>query len=170
MTIEYDSDGGTWVTPGRMAVTSPRAARAVLSELDRIQRGGGAVRSRYHTNTPPWERDTIGERFGPDEPPVGTVLRWTPSTGDTAPRVAIRISEANWTITGEGRDRETDWGTVGRKIGDAPCWVATDWREIPRPDPEPAGDEAVKDWAARFLPVSESTNAEPVQPVEPEDV
>jgi hypothetical protein len=155
MTIGYDSDGGTWVDPGRISVRTPDGARRVLDTMARIQRGDLDMRSRYHASTPPWERDTIGERFGLDEPPVGTVLRWTPSGDGAHPQVAIRVSETEWMISGRSRD-DTDWGTVGRRIGDAPCWVATDWREIPRPEPEPAGDEAVKDWAARFLPVSES--------------
>jgi hypothetical protein len=97
----------------------------------------------------PWERDDTA-RFGPSEPPVGTVLRYG---GPDAPGYAVHVPSGHWAVA--GLDDEFDWPAIARRIGDQPCEVAVAWREIPRPEPTPAGDDAVKDWASQFLPVTE---------------
>lgn len=123
-----------------------------------MQRAGRMLRAGLRTPTdflqvPPWERASLA-RFGEQEPPVGTVLRWVEQNAAATTRVAVRISETAWT---DSVGEVSDWHTLARKIGDAPCHVALSWREIPRPEPEPAGDEAVRDWAAQFIPESPSS-------------
>lgn len=129
-----------------------------------IQRAGRMLRAGVRTPTdvldviPPWERADLA-RFGEQEPPVGTLLRWRAPDGVV--RFAFRAPEGWLAFVGTTQHRWVDVATA--MIGDAECHVALTWREIPRPEPEPVGDEAVRDWAAQFIPES------PSAPVEDED-
>lgn len=100
-----------------------------------------------HASAPEW-----AARWGEQAPPVGTVLRWTDTDGSNM-RLALATGDDEWV--------PTDMNVVGRNpiafvslarvIGNSPCSVAVDWREIPTVEARPAGDAAVKDWAAQFI-------------------
>lgn len=97
----------------------------------------------YVTQTP----DYVA-RWGTTPPPVGTVLRWIDGE-DTF--VAICNGDDRWTtdcndIVG------TSFVSLARIIGNHPCDVAIAWRAVPQVEARPAGDDAVRDWAAQFIP------------------
>lgn len=97
----------------------------------------------YVVNAPEW-----AARWGETAPPVGTVLRWY-DTPEVEPRIAICVGDDEWCVS-----RNTQLQTfpqVARGIGNSPCDMAVDWREIPTVEARPAGDDAVKDWASQFL-------------------
>lgn len=122
-----------------------------------MQRAGRMLRAGLRTPTdflqvPPWERADLA-RFGEQEPPVGTLLRWRGR--DDVVRFAFHAPEGWLAFVGTTQHRWTD--VASAMIGDSECHVALSWREIPRPEPEPTGDEAVRDWAAQFIPESPSS-------------
>lgn len=110
--------------------------------------------------------EDVHGRFG-SEPPVGTVLRWKRPVGPGLDYVATRAGDGRWYVTGQ-QSGSQDWARIVAWIGDNECHVAVSWREIPRPEPEPSGDDAVADWAAQFIPPSASSPATP--PWGPDDV
>lgn len=127
------------------------------------------VVARRRTSSPALERppyDAAPEwaaRWGEQAPPVGTVLRWTP-IGSSIERIAVAIGDDEWQTTDQNmRGGTIEFVGLARMIGNSPCSVAVDWREIPTVEARPAGDAAVKDWAAQFLapqaPAQASTDA-----------
>jgi hypothetical protein len=117
------------------------------------RRSGTLVRSGY-----PWE--PVSDRFD-SEPPVGTVLRWRRPVGPGLDYVATRAGNGHWYVTGQQHGPQS-WAQIVAWIGDNPAAVAIDWRDIPAPDPAPSGDDAVREWAAGFLPVLPGPGAEDV--------
>lgn len=101
------------------------------------------------------------DRFQGQEPPVGTVLRWVkvynepqgdlvldPGSGladsgrirfnieggQEYHFVAFRAPNGKWYTTSQrGRD-VNDWSDLLKRIGDAPCWLVSDWVEVPVPE------------------------------------
>jgi len=76
------------------------------------------------------------DRFHSRVPPVGSVLRWR-HQGVT--HVALHVgaipgvSHPNdtWRVTSGAAERDTTWEYVRSLIGNNPCAIATDWREVP---------------------------------------
>ena len=131
-------------------------------EIARRQRASRTLRApavagtpvMYDVDTrelPPWERVDLA-RFGEQEPPVGTLLRWRGR--DDVLRFAFRSPEGWLAFVGTTQHRWPD--VAASMIGDSECHVAVSWREIPRPEPAASGDDAVRDWASQFLPESAS--------------
>jgi hypothetical protein len=128
---------------------SPRGSIARRNARQAMREG------RVTVEVPPYAAVSVPEwapRWGEGAPPVGTVLRWTPLDG-TATYVAVCTADDEWETTNpsnQGRGANS-FAVVARTIANSPCSVAVDWREIPTVAARPAGDEAVKDWAAQFL-------------------
>jgi hypothetical protein len=108
---------------------------------------------RVTVEVPPYAAVSVPEwapRWGEGAPPVGTILRWTSDAfQDGLTYVAIYTGDDTWNMSGS-RDAKTFDG-IARLIANSPCDVAVDWRTIPTVEARPAGDDAVKDWAAQFL-------------------
>lgn len=120
----------------------------------RRQAVGRQVRSGT-TNALAWQQaaDALADvhgRFG-SEPPIGTVLRWKRDMGGSLlDYVALRASNGRWYVTGQEAG-PIAWASIVGWVGVSPCSVAVGWREIPAPEPDPSGDEAVQGWAAQFI-------------------
>lgn len=126
---------------------SPRGSRAQRDARVAMREGRVTVEvPPYMVNAPEW-----AARWGESAPPVGTVLRWTSvQSGElVVSHVAICTADDTWQMTG-AHNSET-FASVAHLIANSPCSVAVAWRKIPTVEARPAGDDAVKDWAAQFL-------------------
>lgn len=118
-------------------------------------------------------------RFGNQEPPVGSVLRWVKqydarsgelivegvgSTDElhkalrfnvTQPSeyvfLAFRAPNGKWYVTAQRGASTYEWDALLREIGDAPCELATEWTVVPAPEKpsEEALDPVV--WAKQLF-------------------
>lgn len=127
-----------------------------MSYLDRIAiERGVRLSAMLGDDTPPYVSSAPdwAARWGDAPPPVGTVLRWTTDAGVT--HVAISISDDQWCMAEGEVDYPGRFEQIARVIANLPCDVAIAWRAVPQVEARPAGDDAVRDWAAQFLPVAE---------------
>lgn len=131
---DWSDDDGPGLVPDDL---NRMAGRGLLQYA-----GGGRLRSRA-----PWDDD---DRF-PSEPPLGSVLRWTVRhpNGRELSVVGLRVPPG-WYLSTNYHQGPLSWERVRELIGSFPCWVAVDWVEIPQPEPEPSGDDAVASWATQF--------------------
>jgi hypothetical protein len=131
---------------GELAVRQSREQAARMAELHAVL--GGVL-----------DVAAIQSRF-PKQPPVGSVLRWErtfPGTEQPYVFVALRI-DSRWYVT-SNRDRVgvMDWPELQEAIGDHPCFLVIEYKEIPRLPVDPA-DEIVdpRSWFDTVFPESES--------------
>jgi hypothetical protein len=128
---------------------SPRGSIARRNARQAMKEG------RVTVEVPPYAAVSVPEwapRWGEGgPPPVGTILRWTPVDSTTS-HLAICTGDDIWMTTApSNRAGEITFSSLARQIANAPCDVAVDWRAVPVVEARPAGDDAVKDWAAQFL-------------------
>lgn len=75
------------------------------------------------------------ERFEA-EPPDKTVLMWIKSYPNTERQYTYTALHAGdqWWLTGrpERNPSPVDWDHVAKEIGNNPCWLATEWGEVPQ--------------------------------------
>lgn len=93
------------------------------------------------------------ERF-PVEPPDGAVLRFTKTWG--GPRAytyaALRVGDHWYTTSTKGHQQKMTWLELAELIQDNPCSIATDWADIPTPEPSPFADMTPAEWHAHMWP------------------
>lgn len=102
------------------------------------------------------EAQALEDRF-PSEPPDGSIVKWTGVHGSGRNRqeytyAALRIGDT-WYITGTQGRATLSWGEVRESIGTKPCWLATEFAEIPQPQKAAADLEAdPAKWYALVYP------------------
>ena len=162
---------------------APRVGDVVFSADGRVHRVGDTPRSRRHEVVAPSTKEVartmttleqrqeqlkralmeyagiaaLLDRFGGQQPPVATVLRWVRYDNRTAEMVldtdaadsremrftvtappeyvylAFRAPDGAWYTTSLRGAVKKTWDALIEEIGDSFCEVATDWTEVPAP-------------------------------------
>jgi hypothetical protein len=125
------------------------------------------------------------DRFGGQEPPVGTVIRWTKKYNKSNPTgqlvmergsgsgdvltfnvqassyvfVAFRAPTGDWYVTGSRGNAQRTWETLVKDIGNDECFLASDWTEVPAPDEVDLSDADPIAFAKSFLKPKDDTKS-----------
>lgn len=173
------SEGWQGVTPGRLMKTEKSMSK-IESAQERLR-----VALREFAGL-----QALLDRFSGQEPPVGTVLRWTKqfdgSSGElvldeaamrasdqlgrsirfqvSAPTeytyIAFRAANGDWYSTAQRGAHRYEWSDLLRDIGDNPCEIATDWTEVPAPAKVEETRLDPIEWARRMFSVPADTSNE----------
>lgn len=93
---------------------------------------------------------TMSSRW-PAQPPVGSILRWERRFSSNPEAhaytyVALRATDDQWYVTGRSKQSVTDWPGVQQLISNNPCWIVTEYKEIPRHQDPIENIDNPRDW------------------------